>query len=132
MEKNKSYEMYAGFHCDNTYVPLTRLDWEESYAPKGEQGLVLTQHCDVYDRSLMEEVVRTAGRSWKLDRIVELWITLMPGTFEVAISLKPEEGHPSNFKISGQTAHEILNLVNSWAEGWAEPCSASLFAGQRP
>ena len=115
MEKNKSYEMYAGFHCDNTYVPLTRLDWEETFAPKGGQGLVLTQHCDVYDRSLMDEVVKAARRPWRLDRIAELWITLMPGTYEVAISLKPEDGRPSNFKLSGETALEILNLANSWA-----------------
>ena len=115
MGTNKRFEMYAGFHCDNTFVPLTNLDWEEHSAPKSAQGMVLTQHCDVYDRSLMEKVVKTVRRPWRLDRIAELWITLIPGTYEVAISLYPEEGRAANFNFSGQMALEILNLANSWA-----------------
>lgn len=122
MFMKNSFEIYAGYRADNSFVPLSQLMWDEENAPKSIQGTPLAQHCDIFATSLMEQIVDAVRRPWNLKNVTEMWVSIMPGTHEAAVSLLVEGKRPANYPLFGDDARRIINIVNSWptseTEGW--------------
>lgn len=111
------FVLYAGYHADNSYVPLTHLAWsEEDYLPKSPQGVPLAQHGDIFDSRLMQQVADIVCRPWNLSLVTEMWVSTIPGTKEVAISLLVPGKRPANYPLAGEESKRVVDLVNSWKE----------------
>lgn len=106
--------MYVGYRADNSYQPIDCLTWDEAGAPTSAQGVPLAQHCDIFAPNLMKQVADIAHRNWNLESIKEMWIGVMPGTKEVAVSLVADQKRPANYSLSGENAKRVIELLNLW------------------
>lgn len=112
--QEKAILMYAGYKADSSYRPIDCLTWDEAGAPTSDQGIPLAQHCDIFAPNLMKQVADIAHRNWNLESIKEMWIGVMPGTWEVTVSLVADQKRPANYLLSGEDAKRVLELVNLW------------------
>lgn len=109
----KAFERYAGYKMDDSYTPISVLHFNERDACFSMNGMPLAEHCDIFDSDLMLQIVDVLKRPWNLERVDEMWISNMPGTKEIAVSLLVEKS-PHNYPIYGDQAKEIVEMVNAW------------------
>ena len=111
----KRIELYAGYQADGSYRPIRRLAFLESDGCRNEKGNLLSEHCDIFEKTMMQRIVDVLGRPWDVEHADEMWVNNMPGTKALAVSLVIE-GRPLNYPIEGDEAIRIFNLVNLMAE----------------
>lgn len=108
-------KLYAGYQADGSYRPIQRLAFLEADGCRNEKGNLLTEHCDIFEKSLMRRIVDALGRPWDIGHVDEMWVSNMPGTKALAVSLVAG-GRPFNYPIEGHEAIRVFNLVNLMAE----------------
>lgn len=119
-QQNKAFEIYAGCRALGNYTPIERFDLNAKDAPKCVsgtpfEGLPLPQHCDIFEKALMKQIVDTTQRHWNLKDVDKMWISTMLGTQRLEISLVVK-GWPTTYCLSEKDSEKVFALVNSWID----------------